>query len=296
MAKKRITNQSYNEQINLAMAHIHFNFGSNIKAEDLAKICGYSVFHFHRIFKEVTGENINDYIRNTRLEKASNLLLYNQHQTIEMISINSGFDSSSGFRRAFKKKFAITPNDWRKSGYESNDFNCPEAKKLMIKVDNDIDIGKPIIVNNEPIPMLFMLSYGYKDDMSSVWNHIYEWAELMNVLKEEHRFLGLFHNHPSFEPYDSARYVACVETHNDVYRSGKVGTCVISEGKFAKFEFTCTHKELYKLMHLAYINWLPTSDYEVRNFPAYVEYKNPKELLNNGILECSFFMPIQLIV
>lgn len=295
MAKKLKTDRSHYEQVNLAMAHIHFNFDKEITAEELAKICGYSVFYFHRIFKEITNENINDYIRNTRLEKASNLLLYNQHQTIEEIAINSGFATSSGFRRAFKKKFGVTPKDWRQSGYENKDFDSSEAKVSMIKVDENIDIGTPIIVNNEPIPMMFMLTHGYKDDMSSIWNHIYEWSEIMGVLKKPHRFLGLFHNHPSFEPYDTARYVACIETQESVYRSGKVGKCVISEGKFAKFEFTCTHKDLYKMMHLAYTKWLPSSDYEVRNFPAYVEYKNPEALLKNEILECSFYMPITII-
>ena len=49
-------------------------------------------------------------------------------------------------------------------------------------------------------------------------------------------------------------------------------------------------------MNIAYSKCLPTSQYEVRYFPAYVEYKNPKNLLNNGILEIDFYMPIQLIV
>lgn len=295
MAKKLTTNKSHIEQINRALAYIHFHFGEEITAEDLAHLCGYSVFHFHRIFKEITGENINDYIRNTRLEKASNLLLYNQHQTIEMIAIDAGFASASGFRRAFKAKFGVTPNEWRQSGYDK-DMECPEAKIAMIQVDEAMEVGTPEIVNAAPIPMLFMLTHGYKDDMSGIWNHIYEWCELMGVLENEHRFIGLFHNHPSFEPYDSARYVACVETHDEVYRSGKIGRCTISKGKFAKFSFTCTHKELYKLMHLAYTTWLPHSDYEVRNFPAYVEYKNIKGLLENGVLECEFYMPIQLII
>lgn len=296
MAKKLTTNKSHFEQINKAMAYIHFHFGQNILADDLAKLCGYSVFYFHKIFKEITGENINDYIRNTRLEKASNLLLYNQHQTIEDISMTSGFASASGFRRAFKSKFGLTPNEWRKSGYETIDFDCPKAKISMIKVDCDMDIGTPTIVNSEPIPMLFLLTYGYKDDMSGVWNHLHEWCELMGVLENEHRYIGLFHNHPSFEPYDKARYVACIETKKDIYSSGKVGKCTISKGKFAKFSFTCTHKDLYKMMHLAYVKWLPTSDYEIRNFPAFVEYKNPKALFENGILEVDFYMPIKLIV
>ena len=288
--KKSSTSKSHFEQINLALAHIHYNFGSPLNAEDLSNISGYSIFHFHRIFKEVTGENINDYIRNTRLEKASNLLLYNQHQTIEMIAINSGFATAAGFRTAFKKRFNLTPKQWRKVGYEKN-----SVLNISNQSDN-VEISNPSIVKNEAIPMIYMMDYGYKNDMSLVWNQMHEWCEAMNVLESNHRFIGLFHNHPSTKKYEKARYLACVETNSDVYRSGKVGKCLISGGKFAKFEFKCTHSELYKLMHMAYIKWLPSSNYEIRNFPAYVEYKNPDNLLLNKELEVDFYMPIQLII
>ena len=53
--KKLTTSKSHFEQINLALAYIHYHFGDKLTAEDLANISGYSVFHFHRVFKEVTG-------------------------------------------------------------------------------------------------------------------------------------------------------------------------------------------------------------------------------------------------
>lgn len=294
--KKLITNKSHYEQVNLALAYVHNYFGSNITADDLANESGYSIFHFHRIFKEITGENVNDYIRNTRLEKASNLLLYNQHKTIEMIAQDSGFSTGTGFTAAFKKKFLMTPKDWRKGGYEVKFSKSAKTNISMIQVDNSIDIASPTIMNKENIHIIYMRANGYEDDMSSIWNNMHEWCEEMDVLNTPHKYIGLFHNHPSFEPYNRARYLACLETQEDVFRNGKVGRCKVSEGKFAKFEFSCTHKELYKMMHLAYMKWLPTSQYEVRNFPAYVEYRNPKELFCNGVLEVDFYMPIQLIM
>lgn len=294
--KKLITSKSHFEQINLALAYVHNNFGANITAEDLAIESGYSIFHFHRIFKEITGENVNDYIRNTRLEKASNILLYNQHKTIEMIAKDSGFSTATGFSAAFKKKFSITPKDWRKGGYSKKSSNFSNANISMIKVDKTIEIENPIIINKPDIHIIYMRTYGYEDDMSLIWNNMHQWCEKMNILSTPHKYIGLFHNHPSFEPYNRARYLACIEIQEDVFRNGKVGRCKVSEGRFAKFEFICNHSELYKMMHLAYMNWLPSSQYEVRNFPAYVEYKNPKNLFNNGILEVDFYMPIQLIM
>ena len=286
--KKSSTNQSHYEQINLALAYIHDHFGESIKAEDLAKISGYSIFHFHRIFKEITNESVNDYLRNTRLEKTSNLLVYNQHKTIEEIALDSGFKSATSFGAAFKKKFALTPKQWRSGGYE----------KICLGVDlatytKDITIKEPEIIMNNAIPMIYIRVDGYKKDMSQAWNTLKTWCEEKNVLKEEHRFIGLFHNHPSSPNYKEARFLACIATKEKVYRNGLIGNCVVNEGLFAKFEFSCKQEELYKLMHQAYITWLPNSIYEVRNFPAYVEYKSLENLLSNSTLEIDFYMPIQ---
>lgn len=291
--KKSMTVKSHFEQINLALVYVQNNFSSNISAEDLAKESGYSIFHFHRIFKELTGENVNNYIRNTRLEKASNLLLYNQHKTIKMIALDCGFSTATGFTQAFKNMFLMTPKDWRKGGYETK---ASSSDVHMIKVASTMLLPSPKIINNESISILYMRVYKYENDISSLWRDMYEWCEVMNVFKAPHKYIGLFHNHPSFLPYNTMRYSACIRTEENTSRSGKVGRCKLSSGKFAKFEFTCTHSELYKMMHLAYIKWLPASQYEARNFPAYVEYKNPEQLLHNGVLNVDFYLPIQIVL
>lgn len=290
--KKSKTNKAHLEQINLALVYVHNNFDSNITAEDLAEVSGYSIFHFHRIFKELVGENVNDYIRNTRLEKASNLLLYNQHKTIEQIAKDSGFSTATGFSAAFKKRFGLTPKQWRKGGYEKKGSDGVS----MIEVDEELEIGTPEIVNEDKIPIMYTRVYGYDNDISVIWKQMHEYSESMGILDKPHRYIGLFHNHPSFKPYNKSRYLACIQSDSHSYRSGKIGKCTISKGKFAKFSFTCKHSELFKLMHLAYMNWLPSSNYEVRNFPAYVEYKNPKNLFSNEVLECDFYMPIELVI
>lgn len=294
MAKKIGTNKLHFEQINLTLIYIENNFNRELTVEELAKVSGYSLFHFHKIFKEIVKQNVNSYIRNVRLEKASNLLLYNQHQTIEEIATLVGFSTATGFSATFKKKFNLTPKEWRKGGYEKKSYKNSHNMVSLIEINEDIEIGEPTIVNEAKIPIIYMRSYGYKDDMSKEWNFIIEWAKKVGALTESSRYIGLFHNHPSFKPYNKARYLTCIETKSNTFINGSIGKCTISSGKFARFSFNCKHSELYKMMHLAYMKWLSNSIYEVRNFPAYVEYKNPENLLLNATLETDFYMPIQL--
>lgn len=284
--KKISTKNIHYEQINLALAYINSHYSIDIKVEELAAISGYSLYHFHRIFKSITSENVHDYIRNTRLEKASNLLIYNQHKRIEEIALWCGFSTGTGFSAAFKKRFDITPREWRKVGFELYDTNIPHNPSFKI--------NEPIIEHMPIINVLYIRTYGYEEDMSKPWHKLYDWCEEKGVFEKPHRYFGLFHNHPYNLPYKNARYLACIDSSAEVYRSGEIGRCRIYEGKFAKFSFVCTHKELYHYMQYSYINWLSNSNYELRNFPSYVEYKNPQNLLVNDILEVDFYMPLQI--
>ncbi len=183
----------------------------------------------------------------------------------------------------------MTPKDWRKVGFDSFDYaNTPSF--------NDISISPPQIVSMPIMPILYIRTYDYKSNMSEIWNKLFLWGEAMKVFEQTHKFIGIFHTHPSTLPYDKARYLACISTPAEFYRNGQVGRCRIKDGRFAKFSFSCTHEDLYKLMHYCYINWLPTSGYELRNFPSYVEYKNSENLLSNDILDVDFFMPIELMI
>ncbi|UYO99245.1 helix-turn-helix transcriptional regulator [Oceanotoga sp. DSM 15011] len=71
------------------------------------------MYHFHRIFNELTGETLKSYIRKRRLTEASKDLL-NCNNSIIDIAFDYGFESQESFTRAFKKVFKVTPGKYRK--------------------------------------------------------------------------------------------------------------------------------------------------------------------------------------
>ena len=69
MNKKRF--DTYCESTFKAIIYIQNNIEENIDLSDIAKEAGYSLYHFHRIFKKVIGESLKSYIRRIRLENAA---------------------------------------------------------------------------------------------------------------------------------------------------------------------------------------------------------------------------------
>jgi AraC family transcriptional regulator len=63
--------QEYGRRICQAMNFIETHLEENPSLEEIARAASFSKFHFHRIFKGVTGESVGEFTRRLRLEKAA---------------------------------------------------------------------------------------------------------------------------------------------------------------------------------------------------------------------------------
>jgi len=79
---------------------------------DLASATGLSRTYFSYVFREITGMRLQDYLIQTRLNKAKDLLS-DSCLEIKQIGYETGFKDSSHFCRTFKKKTGVSPTDWR---------------------------------------------------------------------------------------------------------------------------------------------------------------------------------------
>ena len=80
----------------------------------LSKKLGYSMFHTTRKFKQISGMQLKDYLRNRNLAFALKEVR-DSKKTILDIAFDYGFSSNEAFTRAFKKAYGITPSKYRKS-------------------------------------------------------------------------------------------------------------------------------------------------------------------------------------
>lgn len=86
---------------------------------DLARMSGFSLRQFFRIFRMATNQSPGEYLRNLRLRHASELL-QDPSMNITEVAFACGFNDSNYFCRAFKKFSGRTPSDY-KSRKETSD-------------------------------------------------------------------------------------------------------------------------------------------------------------------------------
>ena len=74
LAFKPRTAVDYQARINRVLAHIAQHLDAELGTAELAREANLSAFHFHRIFRAITGETIGGLVRRLRLERAGKAL------------------------------------------------------------------------------------------------------------------------------------------------------------------------------------------------------------------------------
>lgn len=98
------------------ISFINQNYQTDITLELLSRNFFTSKYYLCRIFKEITGITIMEYVNGKRLIEAERLLLYSSLNVLE-ISEKIGFNSANNFIRLFKNKYKSTPKVFRENNY-----------------------------------------------------------------------------------------------------------------------------------------------------------------------------------
>lgn len=96
------------------LALVEHNFEKPLTIKQVSTLCGYSTSHFMRWFKQMTGSSFTTYLNERRLVAATEKL--NQtNDTILSICESVGFENLSNFNRQFKKRYGLSPREYRNS-------------------------------------------------------------------------------------------------------------------------------------------------------------------------------------
>ena len=110
----KIKTSSYSKPTRNLIDYIELNLEENIILSDISSEMGYSEYYLTKLFKKETGTTFKEYIREKRLEKASTYLK-NTSLSVNEISEKLHFSSTSYFIDSFRKKYGITPSEFRKN-------------------------------------------------------------------------------------------------------------------------------------------------------------------------------------
>lgn len=98
--------------IDRALDYIHDNFNQPITLEQVAEEINRSPYYFSHLFRKVMNMTFVEYITQTRIKKAKELLL-GDNLTISEISSGIGYQDPNYFSRVFKAICGVSPKQWK---------------------------------------------------------------------------------------------------------------------------------------------------------------------------------------
>ncbi|MNI68984.1 HTH-type transcriptional regulator YesS [compost metagenome] len=96
------------------MEYVNEHLADEIYLDTLADKLKISSGYLSTYFKEKTGINVVEYINETRVRKATDLLVESQLK-IQDVAEAVGYRNITSFNRMFKKYTGLNPSDYRKS-------------------------------------------------------------------------------------------------------------------------------------------------------------------------------------
>lgn len=152
--------------------YIDDHIKEEIAPEFLARLAGYSPYHFYRLFQKQIGYTLMDYVLKRKLQFALYELI-NGRKVVE-IAMDYGFETHAGFTKAFKKCFGSPPSLYK--------LHCPlslpQKPDLMSLRQKNLGgiIMQPKIVTRPAFSVAgktfegFVKNVSYTRDVPAYWN------------------------------------------------------------------------------------------------------------------------------
>jgi AraC-like DNA-binding protein len=105
--------QQVPEQLRRALQRIDTGYGGPLRLQDLAEPTGWSVAHFHDVFRQHLGLSPHQALLQRRIEAAREMLA-GGNDPVKSIAADCGFSSPSAFCALFKKTNRLSPQEYRR--------------------------------------------------------------------------------------------------------------------------------------------------------------------------------------
>lgn len=252
------THQDYAYRLNLVFNYIDEHYQQNLNLESLAEIASFSPYHFHRIFKFITKETINNFIVRKRLEKSVADLIHKKLPITET-AYKNGFDSVAAYSKSFKKYYGLSPRNFIKnhpykyqkiSIKDSNIGQINENReqylcliedlKNWIKMNSQIEIKKL-----DKMDLAFINCIG-SHELGNSYQKLMAWASQNQLLNKETKMLTIIHDSFKITPANKVRMSACIVLNKAMNLMGEINHKTIEPGKYIVGSFVIALEEFEK--------------------------------------------------
>ena len=286
---KEIEND-YKNRINRVFEFIDKNLESDLSLNTVSGIAFFSPYHFHRVFKFITKETLNEYVTRRRIEKSA-LDLLHKNISITEIAHKNGFSDNSSYSRSFKKYFGISPTGFIKENpnrhskirqlKSKNGQEYPDYEKYICIINNLkkwTKMNAKIEIKETAQLKLAGITHIGVNGIENAFEKLAKWAIPKGLLKNSEAKMGrIFFDSFKVTAPDKVRMSVFLTTNESFEAEGEINKLTINKGKCIVGRFEITPIEFEKSWTSLFI-WMNENGYKKSS-------ENPFEIYHNDYRE-----------
>jgi AraC family transcriptional regulator len=243
--------------------------------QELAAAASLSAFHFHRVWRAVTGETVAQTILRLRLEASRQMLSAGKVSVTETAAA-LGFGTAQSFARAFRRRFGRAPSELLGAASEHPVHPVPPLNVEIITRGPQLVIA----LRREGHPYT---------DLNATFARVWAWAQGGGILDRLEGIYGIPCDDPVSVEAAQLRYDACLALGDGVSPPAPFQAVTLPPGPYARIRHRGSYGVLEDLQQRLVTGWLLGSGHEPADFPTFHHFLNdpddtPPEQLATDIL------------
>lgn len=245
--------------------HIHDNPAGDLSLDALSDVAAMSRFHWHRVFRAMTGETLAQAVRRIRMQRASYLLVMTD-QPLAAIAASVGMDSLPSFSRCFAEAFLMSPAAFRKRGELRPFARNPAPRRPPMY---------PVTIRTEaPIRLAALPHKGAYHEISRAFQKLSAVMASRDLFRNAGRMIAVFYDDPQSVPEADLRSQAGFEIKGASDLSDPLEEATLPGGRQAVLTYTGPYAGLPAAYDELFGVWLPASGEEPADAPSFEVYLN----------------------
>ena len=282
-------NEDYFDRINRIVDFLNTQVKSTPTLEDLAKVARISPYHFHRVYRAVTGETPFGTLRRLRIARAM-MMLRDTKKSITEIAFDVGYDSSQAFSRSFRQLTGCSASEVRSDRQRLLPLIDKLSGSLGPSADTDVEVR---LVSIEPFKVIASRHSGPPESLFKAFGDLHSWAQANPLLEPYRGIYGIPIDEPLDEYDDGPRFDCCFDFGPNAESAGSYSEVSLGGGLYAVTRHVGPFEGLESKYDALYGKWLTSSQYKVRDAWPYNHYLADPGTLPPEEWETDIHVPIE---
>ncbi len=247
------------------LEHIHANPAADLSLDALADVAAMSRFHWHRLFRAVTGETAAQTVRRMRMHRAA-VALVSGHAPLAGVAASVGYPDVTSFARAFRDIYGMPPATFRNRGDLRPDLPTSRKGEMLMY---------PVTIRNDPARRLAAMTHrGPYVQIAEAFEKMGAVLAARGLQGQAGRMVGVYYDDPSATAPSELHSDAGAEVGPDVPIAPPLVEVTLPAGRHAVLTFTGPYAGLPAAYDQLYGVWLAESGEQPADSPPFEVYLN----------------------